>query len=145
MWQPYCKNKCTSGVPADGGGSNQHAKVCSVGQLQSILHAVCERWWGEVMFSFLIWSMTFILKVISRSWKSMRNEVKSVCILANIKWCMSFVIVFSNRPLYVNVNVRTKHLSTNIKCHTKNYAQRRREVKETKSCPCDTQEHTQHC
>lgn len=32
-----------SGVPADGGRSDQRAQVCPLGPLQPLLHAVCQR------------------------------------------------------------------------------------------------------
>lgn len=39
----------SSGVPAAGGGSYQHAQGCSVGPLQSFIHAVRQRWRGELV------------------------------------------------------------------------------------------------
>lgn len=46
---------CFSGVPTTGGGPHQHAQVCSLGPLQSFLHAVRQRWWGELNFFLFIW------------------------------------------------------------------------------------------
>lgn len=45
-WGPML-GLCISGLPKAGGRSHRQAQVCSLGPLQSFLHAVCPRWWGE--------------------------------------------------------------------------------------------------
>lgn len=43
---------CSSGVPADGGRPHRNTQVYSVGPLQSFLHSVCQRRWGELSSHF---------------------------------------------------------------------------------------------
>lgn len=72
---------CFSGVPAAGGRSHRQAQVCSLGPLQSFLHAVCQRRRGELTSVFTFkWIQTQLNPSVSfKGSVLIQAQVQNLC------------------------------------------------------------------